>query len=329
VSTVEPPPAEADPFETDTFETDTFDVDMVDVDVDGVRIRVRDTTADANEGTSTDVPAVVLLHGIGRSLEDWDEQHTRLVGRRVVSMDLAGFGLSDPPRGAVTLQALADVVLAVLDAIGVDAPAHLVGNSLGGAVAMQVVATAPRRVRSLVLVDSAGFSREVTPMLRAIGVPVLGRWLLDHGRDDASLRRVEEAIFADPALVTPERLRTARAVAEQPDHARVYVAMVRHLGSVRGVRAGWRDALLPRVAGAELPTLVVWGDRDRILPPAGLDAARRAFPHAQSHVFADTGHMPQIERPDEFAALVNAFLARAPSHPPRRLTGCTKARSRT
>jgi pimeloyl-ACP methyl ester carboxylesterase len=143
-----------------------------------------------------------------------------------------------------------------------------------------------------------------------IGVPVLGRWMLDHTRDESALRKVEESVFVDRSVITPERLRLAGEIAKQPERARVYVEMVHHLGTIRGVRAGWRDALVPLVAGTGLPVLVLWGDRDRILPPAGLDAARRAFPGAQSHVFAGTGHMAQIERPDEFATLVSGFLER-------------------
>lgn len=273
------------------------------VEVEGARIRVRCSGP-------ADATPVLLLHGIGRSLEDWDEQHARLApGRRVISPDLAGFGLSDALPGPVTLAAFARGVLGVLDAVGESRAVHVVGNSLGGAVAMQVAALAPARVRSLTLVDAAGFSREVTASLKVVGIPVLGRRLLARSSDAESVRKVERAIFVDRDVITPERLAHAQDVARRPQYARVFAATARHLGTVRGVRAGWRRRLLAQVAALDVPTLVVWGTKDLILPVAGLQAAAHAFPHARTHRFEGVGHMPQIERPDDFSRIVSWFLA--------------------
>jgi pimeloyl-ACP methyl ester carboxylesterase len=190
---------------------------------------------------------VLLVHGIGRSLEDWTEQHAVLGrGYRVLSVDLPGFGRSEPLREPYSLPALASFLDGFLDAVGVDGPVHLVGNSLGGAVVMQLSVQAPHRARSLVLVNSAGFGREVALALRLLAVRPLGR---------------------------PE----------------------------------WRDALLAQVAAAGVPALVVWGDKDLILPHAHLSAARQHLPHARFHLFQDTGHMPQVERAEELAALMTDF----------------------
>jgi pimeloyl-ACP methyl ester carboxylesterase len=86
-------------------------------------------------------------------------------------------------------------------------------------------------------------------------------------------------------------------------------AMVHALGTWRGVRPEWRAELLGRVAPLARPTLVIWGDRDRVLPADHIEEARRSLPHAQSHVFVNTGHVPQIERPDECARLIQEFIA--------------------
>ncbi|MGH3879622.1 MAG: alpha/beta fold hydrolase, partial [Actinophytocola sp.] len=82
------------------------------------------------------------------------------------------------------------------------------------------------------------------------------------------------------------------------------------LATVRGTRRPWRDALIAATATAAVPTLVVWGSHDLILPAAHLEAAKRLLPHARTHLFTDTGHMPQIERAEEFAALVRDFWKR-------------------
>ena len=270
--------------------------------VDGASIRIRESGDPA-------LPPVVLLHGIGRSLEDWSPQHDRLADAyRVISMDLPGFGLSDRLPGPVSLPVLARGVLATLDALGESRPAHLMGNSLGGAVALQVLARVPDRVASIVLVNSAGFGKEVAIVLRLLSVPGVGRRLL-RGVDRTAVRRAERALFVDGSFVTEERIEHALRLAERPGNAEVFAEAIRELGTFRGVRARWRSTLLAEAARHPKPTLILWGDRDLILPGHHVHAARKLLPHAQSHVFGDTGHMPQIERADRFAELVRAFLA--------------------
>jgi pimeloyl-ACP methyl ester carboxylesterase len=272
------------------------------VDVGGSRIRY-------HESGPASAPPVVMLHGIGRSLEDWAPQHDRLAAEhRVISLDMPGFGLSERLPSTTTLGVLAGGVWATLDALGETRPLHLMGNSLGGAVSMRMLADDPARVATLTLAGSAGFGKEVTVALRLLAVPGLGRPLLSR-LDPRAARRIERSLVADPALVTPERIALALRIAKQPDFAAVYLETARALGGFRGVAAPWRADLLARVARHPRPTLVVWGERDLILPATHLAAARLALPHARSHLFPRTGHLPQLERPDEFADLVRPMLS--------------------
>nr|GID90555.1 hypothetical protein Ade03nite_94790 [Actinoplanes derwentensis] len=270
--------------------------------VRGTRIRLHETGDPA-------APPVVLLHGIGRSLEDWELQHPLLDdGYRVISIDMPGFGMSQRMPEPATLEVLADGLWATLDAIGETRPVHLMGNSLGGAVSMTMLAGAPGRVSSLTLVNSAGFGKEVTAALRFLAVPGLGRQMLRR-IDRATAARMESLLFADRDLVTPARVETAIRIARQPDFAPVYLEIAKALGGVRGIAATWRTELLAQLAGTAVPTTLAWGDRDLILPSHHLEAARAAFPHARAHLFPETGHMPQIERPAEFAGLVRPMLS--------------------
>jgi pimeloyl-ACP methyl ester carboxylesterase len=254
-------------------------------------------------------PPVVLLHGIGRSLQDWLPQHDRLSGsHRVISLDLPGFGLSERFGEPATLDSLAGGVEDTLVAVGEDRPVHVMGNSLGGAVAMRMLVRDPDRIATMTLVNSAGFGKEVALALRVLAVPGLGLRLLRR-MDRRAAWRVERSLFVDRALVTDERVDFALKVAGRPDQARVFLETAKSLATVRGTRAGWRSELVTKVAELRKPTLVVWGDRDLILPATHLDAARRLLPHAEWHLFPGTGHMPQIERADEFAALVRPLLA--------------------
>ncbi|MGH2687652.1 MAG: alpha/beta fold hydrolase, partial [Actinomycetota bacterium] len=103
----------------------------------------------------------------------------------------------------------------------------------------------------------------------------------------------------------------AYRVAQRPDAARVLLETAQGLGTFRGSRPEWREQLVGAVAELGIPVLAVWGDRDRILPARHLDAVAARLPGARTHLFADTGHMPQIERAEAFSRLASAFWAEA------------------
>ena len=272
------------------------------VAVDGRRTRVR---VDGNP----DNPPVLLLHGVGRSLEDWAPQWNRLAGSyRVITLDIPGFGFSSRPTESMTLASLARGVVDTLDALGEQRPLHVIGNSLGGAVALQLLVLQPCRVASLVLVHSAGFGREVTMLLRMLALPVIGR-LATRRTTRASARMLERSIFADRSLASRQRIEHAVAIGRQPDSGVVMREIAGELATGRGVKDGWRAELSSAAEQHPRPTLIIWGDRDRVLPAHHLETAQRLMPHAKTHLFDGVGHMPQIECPDEFADLVLAFFA--------------------
>ena len=278
------------------------------VEVAGHPVRVR-------EAGPPEAAPVVLIHGIGRSLEDWQPTQDLLSqDHRVISLDLPGFGLTRRIKGHWGLEGFARAVVALLDTLGEQRPVHVMGNSLGGAVAMTLAANHPDRVASLLLVNSAGFGREANvsfrPMLYGAlaSVPVVGRRFRGLAREHGiqSLRDV----FFDPAHLTDEMIRHAGELNRQPDFRLTFVATAARLGlPVLGTYPWWRRALLSRLAASELPTMVVWGDADAVLPAAHFHAAVAALPNADSHLFPDTGHMPQIERAEEFAGLATEFVA--------------------
>ena len=280
------------------------------VDVDGHQVRVRRSGPESAE-------PVLLLHGIGRSLEDWQPTQDLLArDHRVISVDLPGFGLTRRMKGAPGLSGFARSVVAVLDALGEHRPVHVMGNSLGGAVAMTLAAEHPDRVASLVRANSAGFGREVNVALMPMAynalsvLPVVGGRFRRKARD-AGIQSIRD-LFHDPSHVTDDMLRHAGKVSGQPDFLLTFLSTAVALGvPVLGTYPWWRRALIAKIAAAEIPTMVVWGDADTVLPSAHLEAAVAALPHASSHLFADTGHMPQIERAEEFAELASRFVAEA------------------
>ena len=276
-------------------------LEWCDVQSQGQRVRTRYAVAG-----NADRPPLVLLHGIGRSLEDWSASTPLAEHYRLYVPDLIGFGSTDKPDIPYTLAQLATFVRDFLDAVGETRPVTLLGNSLGGAVAQTFAAQYPERSTALVLVASAGFGKEVILALRLITVPGLGELLMKPSKRGAE--RVVRSFFYNPDLVTEERITHTLDLARQPGAGRAFLAAARNLGTWRGVRAAWREELSRRLAELKLPTLIVWGEYDEVLPAKHLDTAAQRYPHAQTHLFRDTGHAPQLERAGDFNALVLDFL---------------------
>ncbi|TWS20617.1 alpha/beta fold hydrolase [Tsukamurella asaccharolytica] len=273
------------------------------------RIPVRGRWVRVRESGDASLPTLVLLHGITRSLEDWDPTFEALDGEyRLIAPDLAGSGWSAPHPDGADLAALADGVAETLAALNVSGPVHVAGNSLGGAVTMTLLARHPELVASMTLVASAGFGKEVTPLLRLLGIPVLGK-LIATTPSRLSAIVQERLIFTDTSFATRARIDHAMAIARETDAGLTTWKTADALGTVLGgVRQEWRDELHRTIAATPRPTMVLWGSRDRVLPPSHLEHARKLMPHAETHLIPGVGHMPQIECTHEFVALIASFL---------------------
>jgi 4,5:9,10-diseco-3-hydroxy-5,9,17-trioxoandrosta-1(10),2-diene-4-oate hydrolase len=255
----------------------------------------------AGEGETT----LVLLHGLGSYVEDWQENILPLARHdRVYALDLVGCGRSAKPRGPYTLDSLAGFAGEFLAGLGVRR-ATLVGHSLGGAVAMQLASRSPALVERLVLVSSAGLGREAGLLLRLSTVPLLGEWLTRPRRE--GLSRYFRQTMHDPSSVTAEWVETCSLLAALPGAQRAMLATLRTTMDLRGVREAVFRPLLAGLAHLAVPTLVVWGQQDPILPVAHAHAAQRQLPSAQLHIFDPCGHFPQLECAAEFNALVQEF----------------------
>lgn len=283
------------------------------VEVGGVKIRVRVVGRPG-------APAVLLLHGIGRSLEDWSAAQDLLaLDHHVVAMDHPGFGLTAALPGRPSLQSLARAATCVLDELGLGAqerPVTVMGNSLGGAVAMTLASASPDRVSALVLVNSAGFGRkqnvDITPMLLLAfsRVPVFGGWFRHRIRP--AMVAANRRIFADASIITQEVEAHDRLVASQPGYRSTFVRLGLSIGApIIGVHSRWRRRLIQGVNSTDIPVLVVWGQRDGILPVSHFSAALAALPQARGHLFTDAAHMPQRELPSQFVEVVTGFLDEA------------------
>ncbi len=255
-------------------------------------------------------PPVVLIHGMVNSSRHWEAVATRLAGsHRVIAPDLIGHGDSATPRGDYSLGAHAASIRDLLATLGVER-ATIVGHSLGGGVAMQFFYQFPQRTERLVLVSSGGLGPEVSPLLRGAAMPGSALLLrlaaqprLVGALADAGTRL--RARGNDTGVYLQAVARALRPL-QEAGARRAFLETLRAVIDRHGQRVSARDRLHLL---SEMPTLIVWGERDRTIPLAhGLDAAA-AIPGARFERLPRAAHFPNLEDPAGLAGVLADFVA--------------------
>jgi pimeloyl-ACP methyl ester carboxylesterase len=250
---------------------------------------------------------VLLIHGIGGSLEDWMLNANALARHnRVFALDLVGSGHSDKPSVSYSFSYLAQFVNDFMEAENIDR-ACLIGHSLGGGVSLQFTIQFPDKVDKLVLVNSAGLGKEGSILFRLPALPILGELLTRPSRKGTA--NLLKACVHDPAVVTDELIELAYSLAVLPGAQNAFLSTVRSLGNFRGIRKDVLRSIADNLSTITVPTLIFWGQQDRILPVAHAHVAENKIPDTQLHIFDPCGHCPQLERPEEFNSIVLKFLA--------------------
>ena len=255
-------------------------------------------------------PAVVLIHGITSSADTWRPAMEMLAGEHtVIAPDLLGHGASAKPRGDYSLGAYASGVRDLLAALGHDR-VTVIGHSLGGGVAMQFAYQFPERTERLALVSSGGLGREVNLLLRAAALPgaelvlpLLAPSWLGRAVDGASWAGARLGLRARRDL--EEMVRGFVSLSDAPTRA-AFLHTLRAVIDPGGQRVNGHDRLY---LAAHLPTLLVWGERDPIIPAAHGRAAHAARPGSRLEVFAGSGHFPHMDDTFRFVTVLEDFLA--------------------
>jgi pimeloyl-ACP methyl ester carboxylesterase len=254
-------------------------------------------------------PVVVLVHGITSSSATWERVMPYLADRfTVIAPDLAGHGESAKPRGDYSLGAHASSLRDLLLALGHER-ATLVGHSLGGGIAMQFSYQFPERCERLVLVDSGGLGREVNWLLRAATLPgselvlplLAATRLLDTGARAGSLL---SRLGLDLATDLEEMARGHSTLSDRAARA-AFVHTLRSVVEPGGQRV---DASNRLYLAEHLPFLLIWGERDSIIPVSHGQGAHERMPNSRLEVFPRSGHFPQLDEPERFLEVLVEFI---------------------
>lgn len=252
-----------------------------------------------------EAPPVVFVHGLGGQWQNWLENLPRVAQeRRVLALDLPGFGLSEMPEERISISGYGRCVESFCDALDLG-PVALVGNSMGGFIASEVAIQFPDRVERLALVSAAGITG---PNLTRAPAQTAGRLAQVMAAYTAARHR---SLASRPVT----RHFALALVARHPSRLRAdlaYEAFFRGVGT-----DGFDDALRAcleydfrdRLSDIACPTLIVWGEDDSILPVQDAEEFERLISDSRSVVMEDTGHVPQVERPRAFNDLLVEFLS--------------------
>ncbi|WP_009475435.1 alpha/beta fold hydrolase [Rhodococcus sp. JVH1] len=263
-------------------------------------------------------PPVVLVHGLLGSHESWAPQISRLAKKhRVVAPDLFGHGQSDKPSGDYSLSAHAATLRDLMDHLGISSAAF-VGHSLGGGIVMQLTYLFPERVDRLCLVSSGGLGREVSVFLKAATLP--GSELVLPLLASDRLRRTTENILkhlgrlglpVQPSRSATETWRSLETVSDKSSRA-AFLASTRAVVGLRGQTVSAKQHFSKFES---LPSLLVWGGRDKMIPASHAENLRRVVPDSRVEIFPRAGHFPQLDEPELFFRVLDEFLGPASEFP--------------
>ncbi len=270
------------------------------VEIDGLPVRY----LAAGEG-----PPLVLLHGAGDNSLDWRWVLPALARKhRVYAPDLPGSPDSARPAADYSPAFFERFVASFVDALGIGR-ATFVGNSLGGLIALRLALSEPARVRALVLVDSAGLGSAINPAFTSVNVPgpfeaAMPFWRTPVGAYQRAWGRTA-LLFARPSGSVPrEWLAEQGRLALRPGYLEAHLTALRALVGP----FGQREVLVDRLGLLGMPTLVVWGERDRVFPERQATEAVVRFREGSLALIPNCGHMPHVECPDRFLAALDGFL---------------------
>ena len=254
-------------------------------------------------------PPVLLLHGHEQSATSWRRVIPALARtHRVLALSLPGHGGTDPAIGGYApgrdLTPFVADFLTALDIGSLD----LVGHSVGGSIALRVALANQSAVRTLTLVASAGLGREVHPLLALDTLPGIGELAIMLSRmpgGDVQRTTMSSAmLFAQPWRVPAEFFTEQHDLGRRPGQLEASTAMARALFDI----SGQREVLLDQLPSLSRPTLVVWGENDYVLPAQHARAAVARLPRGRLSLFPDCGHLPHVEHPERFAAVLSDWL---------------------
>jgi 4,5:9,10-diseco-3-hydroxy-5,9,17-trioxoandrosta-1(10),2-diene-4-oate hydrolase len=252
-------------------------------------------------------PPLVLLHGMGGSLEWWEYNFDAFSrDYRTIAFDFPGFGYSTKSSLDFGENSASDFMSSFLDAFHIS-KASLIGNSMGGLIAFLTAVNQPGKIDKLILVNNVGFGEKLSILLRLGTVFPLGELGLSV-RNHTIARIFMNRMFYDSQKVPDQLIPTVLEIFDMPQTRKACLRILRSGVDMKGLKK--EICLRVRSGASSLPhkTLIIWGANDKVAPMNQAYVGKNLIKNSQLHVFDKCGHLPQVEWPEEFNHLVLEFL---------------------
>lgn len=251
-------------------------------------------------------PIVILLHGLGASAEIWLPNIDALAkNHKVYVLDLPGFGYSGKPHHEFSPLDYAKFLDDFMTVLNIK-KATVIGQSLGGGIALQYTLQYPRKVEKLVLADCAGFGKEVIWTLRLMSLPVLGEIISYPTRMGVTI--FFRLAVRNPAVITRDFIDTYYEIFKQAGFQGFLLKITRMMVDIHG---GKREILTPvmdNLHKINRLALIIWGENDGVFPLKHAYYGKEKMPNSQLYIMKNCGHIPNLEKPEEFNNAVLEFL---------------------
>lgn len=250
---------------------------------------------------------VLFVHGLASNVHYWYKTIPVLREHyRVLAFDLLGFGASSKPKVRYDHHFLIQCVKDFLEIMQINS-CVLVGHSMGGGICSEFAVTYPNLVEKLVLVSSVGFCRYLPLAYCLVTLPILGELLARPYSLKTAGKFLRNFVY-EKRQITDEFVYEIHRHHQSPDFFRTFLSVIRNHVNLFGIKNFVLELAVAHSIFLKAPTLIVWGEEDRLLPLKNAYRAKELIPHAELHIFKQCGHIPQLEHPEQFNRILMDFI---------------------
>lgn len=251
---------------------------------------------------------ILLIHGFAGSVEHWMENIEALAKHyKVYAVDMIGFGFSDKPQDIkYTPVVFTEFIKAFLDYHKLN-KINMVGHSFGGAIALHFAIKYPQLIDKLTLVSSAGLGNDLPLHFRLLTLPIIGRILLGMKSKTAIAKALRHHVY-NPKTLSQNFINRMCEVFKQPRFSKTMHKILRTYANFCGIRPEATKDIIAALPNIKIPTLIIWGQEDNLLPVKHAYFAAKKIPNAKLHIFKYCRHLPQFEYSQDFNKQVLKFI---------------------
>lgn len=249
---------------------------------------------------------IILIHGLGSMIESWQENISFLSKTHTVyAIDLLGFGLSAKPNYNYTIPLLSQFLNSFCEHFSIETTI-LIGNSMGGSIALYFADMYPDKSEKIILISTAGLSKKIPLGLRLLTIPTLGEFLNKPSK--FASKKMLETVYYNKQFINSDFINFSYEIAKQEGATHSFLSILRSMSDYKGTKLNFFNQIKSILSSSNIPTLVIWGENDKVLPLKHSSGLLKKFPMITTHIIKKCGHLPHMEYPEKFHNIIVDFI---------------------